>query len=213
MNLILMGAPGAGKGTQAEKIEAQYGIPAVSTGEILRGAISAGTELGKTAKSYMDAGQLVPDDIVIGIIKEHLATDACKNGFILDGFPRSIPQAEALEALGVKIDVVLSIEVPDEKIVERMSGRRVCPSCGASYHTAYIPPKTADVCDKCGNGLIIRPDDKPETVLNRLATFHAQTEPLKAFYAERGLLRTVVGQEKVEDTTALVFAALQPEQA
>ena len=194
MNLILMGAPGAGKGTQAERIQTRYGIPAVSTGEILRGAISAGTELGMTAKSFMDAGQLVPDEIVIGIIKEHLATDACKNGFILDGFPRSIPQAEALEALGVKIDVVLSIEVPDEKIVERMSGRRVCPKCGASYHTAYIPPKTADVCDKCGSGLIIRPDDKPETVLNRLSTFHAQTEPLKAFYAERGLLRTVVGQ-------------------
>jgi len=209
MNLILMGAPGAGKGTQAERIQARYGIPAVSTGEILRGAISAGTELGKTAKSFMDAGQLVPDEIVIGIIKEHLASDACKNGFILDGFPRSIPQAEALEALGVKIDVVLSIEVPDEKIVERMSGRRVCPKCGASYHTAYIPPKTADVCDKCGNGLIIRPDDKPETVLNRLSTFHAQTEPLKAFYAERGLLRTVVGQEEVADTTALVFAALE----
>ena len=209
MNLILMGAPGAGKGTQAERIQARYGIPAVSTGEILRGAISAGTELCKTAKSFMDAGQLVPDEIVIGIIKEHLASDACKNGFILDGFPRSIPQAEALEALGVKIDVVLSIEVPDEKIVERMSGRRVCPKCGASYHTAYIPPKTADICDKCGNGLIIRPDDKPETVLNRLFTFHAQTEPLKVFYAERGLLRTVVGQEKVEDTTALVFAALE----
>lgn len=209
MNLILMGAPGAGKGTQAERIQTRYGIPAVSTGEILRGAISAGTELGMTAKSFMDAGQLVPDEIVIGIIKEHLATDACKNGFILDGFPRSIPQAEALEALGVKIDVVLSIEVPDEKIVERMSGRRVCPKCGASYHTAYIPPKTADVCDKCGSGLIIRPDDKPETVLNRLSTFHAQTEPLKAFYAERGLLRTVVGQEEVADTTALVFAALE----
>ncbi len=211
MNLILMGAPGAGKGTQAEKIAAQYQIPAVSTGEILRGAISAGTELGKTAKSYMDAGQLVPDDIVIGIVKEHLSSDACRNGFILDGFPRSIPQAQALEDLGVKIDVVLSIEVDDSIIVERMSGRRVCPSCGASYHTAYIPPKTADICDKCGTGLIIRKDDKPETVLNRLHTYHAQTEPLKAFYAERGLLRTVVGQEKVEDTTALVFAALQTE--
>lgn len=209
MNLILMGAPGAGKGTQAERIQARYGIPAVSTGEILRGAISAGTDLGRTAKSYMEAGQLVPDEIVIGIIKEHLSSDACAKGFILDGFPRSIPQAEALEALGVKIDVVLSIEVPDEKIVERMSGRRVCPKCGASYHTAYIPPKTEDVCDKCGTGLIIRPDDKPETVLNRLSTFHAQTEPLKAFYAERGLLRTVVGQEEVADTTALVFAALE----
>ncbi|MBR6708928.1 MAG: adenylate kinase [Clostridia bacterium] len=213
MNLILMGAPGAGKGTQAERIQERYGIPAVSTGEILRGAISAGTELGMTAKSYMDAGQLVPDELVIGIIKEYLNSDKCKNGFILDGFPRSIPQAEALEGLGVKIDCVLSIEVADETIVERMSGRRVCPKCGASYHVAYIPPKTADVCDKCGNGLIIRPDDKAETVLNRLNTYHAQTEPLKAFYAERGLLRTVEGQDKVEDTTALVFAALESKQA
>lgn len=213
MNLILMGAPGAGKGTQAAKIAARYGIPEVSTGEILRRAISAGTELGQTAKVYTSAGKLVPDDIVIGIVKEHLSSAECRNGFVLDGFPRSIPQAEALEALGVKIDAVLSIEVPDEVIVERMSGRRVCPHCGASYHVAYIPPKTADVCDKCENGLVIREDDKAETVLNRLATYHAQTEPLKAFYAERGLLRTVIGQEKVEDTTALVFAALQSEQA
>ena len=207
MNLILMGAPGAGKGTQSEKISEKWGIPAISTGDMLRAAIKAGTELGKTAKSYMDEGKLVPDEIVIGIIKEHLATDACKNGFILDGFPRSIPQAEALDAMGVKIDAVLSIEVADEKIVERMSGRRVC-SCGASYHTAYKPSKKDGICDKCGAELYIRKDDAPETVLSRLETYHTQTEPLKEFYAKKGLLITVEGQEEVADTTALVFEAL-----
>ncbi len=208
MNLILMGAPGAGKGTQSAKISEKYQIPAIATGDILRAAIKAGTELGKAAKSYIDAGQLVPDSVVIGIIKEYLASDACKNGFILDGFPRSIPQAEALDEMGVKIDVVLSIEVADEKIVERMSGRRVC-SCGASYHVVYNPPKTNDVCDKCGAALYVRADDAAETVKNRLATFHAQTEPLKDYYSEKGLLVTVEGQEEVADTTALVFRALQ----
>ena len=208
MNLILMGAPGAGKGTQSAKISEKYQIPAIATGDILRGAIKAGTELGMAAKSYIDAGQLVPDSVVIGIIKEYLASDACKNGFILDGFPRSIPQAEALDEMGVQIDVVLSIEVADEKIVERMSGRRVC-SCGASYHVAYNPPKQTDVCDKCGAALYIRADDAAETVKNRLATFHAQTEPLKGYYADKGLLVTVEGQEEVADTTALVFRALQ----
>ena len=207
MNLILMGAPGAGKGTQSAKISEKYNIPAIATGDILRAAIKAGTELGKAAKSYIDAGQLVPDSVVIGIIKEKIATDECKNGFILDGFPRSIPQAEALDELGIKIDVVLSIEVADEKIVERMSGRRVC-SCGASYHVAYNPPKTADVCDKCGAALYVRADDAAETVKNRLATFHAQTEPLKDFYQAKGILVTVEGQEEVADTTALVFKAL-----
>ena len=212
MNLILMGAPGAGKGTQSAKISEKYQIPAIATGDILRGAIKAGTELGLAAKSYIDAGQLVPDSVVIGIIKEYLASDACKNGFILDGFPRSIPQAEALDAMGVKIDVVLSIEVADEKIVERMSGRRVC-SCGASYHVAYNPPKTQDVCDKCGAALYVRADDAAETVKNRLVTFHEQTEPLKDFYAKKGILVTVEGQEEVADTTALVFKALQPFEA
>ena len=207
MNLILMGAPGAGKGTQSEKISEKWGIPAISTGDMLRAAIKAGTELGKTAKSYMDEGKLVPDEIVIGIIKEHLATDACKNGFILDGFPRSIPQAEALDAMGVKIDAVLSIEVADEKIVERMSGRRVC-TCGASYHIAYKPSKKDGICDKCGAELYIRKDDAPETVLSRLETYHTQTEPLKAFYANKGLLITVQGQEEVADTTRLTFEAL-----
>ena len=212
MNLILMGAPGAGKGTQSAKISEKYNIPAIATGDILRAAIKAGTELGKAAKSYIDAGKLVPDSVVIGIIKEYLASDACKNGFILDGFPRSIPQAEALDEMGVKIDVVLSIEVADDKNIERMSGRRVC-SCGASYHVVYNPPKTEDVCDKCGAALYVRADDAAETVKNRLETFHAQTEPLKEYYSKKGNLVTVEGQEEVADTTALVFAALKPFEA
>ena len=212
MNLILMGAPGAGKGTQSAKISEKYNIPAIATGDILRAAIKAGTELGLAAKSYIDAGKLVPDSVVIGIIKEKVATDECKNGFILDGFPRSIPQAEALDELGIKIDVVLSIEVADDKIVERMSGRRVCP-CGASYHVVYNPPKTADVCDKCGAALYVRADDAAETVKNRLTTFHAQTEPLKDFYQAKGILVTVEGQEEVADTTAKVFEALRPFEA
>lgn len=208
MKLIILGAPGAGKGTQSEKISAKYNIPAISTGEILRNAISCGTELGMNAKSYMEAGQLVPDDVVVGIIKEYLAKDECKNGFILDGFPRSIPQAEALDKMGVKIDVVLSIEVADERIVERMSGRRVCPTCGASYHVSYKPSSKEGVCDKCGAELIIRKDDAPETVKARLQTYHNQTEPLKGYYASKGILREVIGQEEVEDTTALTFATL-----
>ena len=208
MNLILMGAPGAGKGTQSERISTKWNIPAVSTGDMLRAAIREGSELGQTAKGYMDAGQLVPDDVVIGIIKEYLASDVCKNGFILDGFPRSIPQAEALETMGVKIDKVLNIEVKDEAIIERMSGRRVCSGCGASYHVKYNPSEKENVCDKCGKPLYIRDDDAADTVKKRLDTYHNQTEPLKAFYAERGLLVNVEGQDKVEDTTALVFAAL-----
>lgn len=208
MNLIMLGAPGAGKGTQAEKISEKYAIPTISTGEILRNAISEGTELGKTAKSYMDAGQLVPNEIVIGIIRDFLKQDSCKNGFILDGFPRSIPQAEALDAMGVKIDAVVSIEVADEKIVERMSGRRVCPTCGASYHILYKPSEKEGVCTKCGADLIIRKDDNPDTVLARLHTYHEQTEPLKSYYANKGILIEIEGQEEVADTTALTFAAL-----
>lgn len=212
MNMILLGAPGAGKGTQSAKISEKYHIPAIATGDILRGAIKNGTELGLAAKSYIEAGKLVPDEVVIGIIREYLATDACKNGFILDGFPRSIPQAEALDAMGVRIDVVLNLEVEDEKIVERMSGRRVC-SCGASYHVAHNPPKKEGVCDKCGEALYVRADDAAETVQNRLATFHAQTEPLKEYYSKKGILVTVQGQEDVADTTALVFEALRPFEA
>ena len=208
MNLILMGAPGAGKGTQAEIISEKFQIPAISTGEILRAAIKAGTELGKTAQSFMDSGNLVPDEVVIGIIKEHLSSDACKNGFILDGFPRSVAQAEALESFGVKIDAVLAIEVEDERIVARMGGRRVCPACGASYHVSYNPPAKEGICDKCFAELIIRKDDAAETVRNRLVTYHNQTEPLKAFYAERGLLIVVEGQEELDDTTCLVSEAL-----
>ncbi len=208
MNLILLGAPGAGKGTQSANISSKYNIPAVSTGDMLRAAVKAGTKLGLSAKEYMDAGKLVPDEVVVGIVKDHLSTEACKNGFILDGFPRTIPQAEALEAMGVKIDVVLSIEVPDEKIIARMSGRRVC-TCGASYHVEYIKPAVDGICDKCGGKLYIREDDREETVANRLKTYHAQTEPLKDFYAERGNLVCVEGQEEVADTSALVLKALQ----
>lgn len=208
MKLILLGAPGAGKGTQAEKISEKYGIPSVSTGEILRAAIKENTALGQEAKSYMDRGALVPDAVVIGIIKEYLSSDKCANGFILDGFPRSIPQAEALDAMGVSIDAVLDIEVEDAKIVERMSGRRVCPVCGATHHVVYNPPKKEGICDKCMAELIIRKDDAPETVLSRLETYHSITEPLKDYYSKKGNLVIVEGQEKVEDTTKLVTEAL-----
>ena len=208
MNLILMGAPGAGKGTQSEKISEKWNIPAISTGDMLRAAIREENELGKIAKTYIDDGKLVPDEVVIGIIRDYLSSEKCKNGFILDGFPRSIPQAEALEKMGVKIDAVLSIEVADEAIVARMSGRRLCSGCGVSYHVEFNPSKIDGVCDKCGKSLYIRDDDAPETVKKRLETYHEQTEPLKAFYAERDLLLTVEGQDKIEDTTALVYKAL-----
>ena len=213
MNLILMGAPGAGKGTQSAKISEKWNIPAVSTGDMLRAAVKEGTEMGLKAKAFMDAGQLVPDEVVIGIIKDYLSSDKCKKGFILDGFPRSIPQAEALDAMGVKIDAALSIEVADEKIVERMSGRRICSSCGASYHVVYNPPKTADVCDACAASLYTRADDAAETVLNRLDTYHKITEPLKDYYSAKGVLVCVEGQEKVEDTTAMVMEALSKVEA
>ena len=208
MNLILMGAPGAGKGTQSANISEKWNIPALSTGDMLRGAIKAGTELGMKAKSYMDAGNLVPDELVIDIIKEYIGSDKCKNGFILDGFPRSIPQAEALDAMGVKIDLVLSLEVPDEKIIERMSGRRICSKCGASYHIVYKPSKAENICDVCGADLYTRADDAQETVLNRLNTYHAITEPLKEYYAKKGNLVCVKGMEKVEDTSAAVVDAI-----
>ena len=209
MKLILLGAPGAGKGTQAEKIVEKYGIPAVSTGNIIRAALKAGTEMGLKAKSFMDAGQLVPDDVVIGIIKDRLKEKDCENGFILDGFPRTIPQAQALEDMGVDIDKVLDIEVPDEKITARMSGRRVCSKCANSYHLLYKKPKTEGVCDACGGELIQRKDDAPETVQARLKEYHEMTEPLKDFYKKLGTLVIVEGQEEVADTTALVFKALE----
>lgn len=209
MKLILLGAPGAGKGTQAEKICEKLSIPAISTGNIIREALKNGTEMGLKAKSFIDAGQLVPDDVVIGIIKDRLAQNDCANGFILDGFPRTIPQAEALDEMGVEIDKVIDIEVPDEKITERMSGRRVCKECGASYHLVYKKPEKEGVCNLCGGELVQRKDDHPDTVLDRLKVYHEQTEPLKDFYAKKGKLRIVEGQEKVEDTTAATFHALE----
>jgi adenylate kinase len=209
MKLILLGAPGAGKGTQAEKIVEKYGIPAISTGNIIRAALKEGTEMGLKAKSYMEAGQLVPDEVVIGIIQDRLKEDDCKNGFILDGFPRTIPQAQALEDMGVDIDKVLDIEVSDDAITKRMSGRRVCSKCANSYHLEYKKPQVDGVCDACGGELIQRKDDAPETVQARLAEYHEMTEPLKDFYQGLNKLVIVQGQEEVADTTALVFAALE----
>lgn len=209
MKLILLGAPGAGKGTQAGIISDKYNIPTISTGNIIRAALKNGTEMGLKAKSYIDAGNLVPDDVVIGIIKERLSESDCANGYILDGFPRTIPQAEALDSLGFAIDAALSIEVADEEIVKRMSGRRVCEKCGASYHTEYKKPAKDGVCNLCDGALVIRKDDEPETVKNRLNVYHEQTEPLKDYYRSCGKLLTVEGQDKVEDTTRLVLAALE----
>ena len=209
MKLILLGAPGAGKGTQAEIISEKYNIPTISTGNIIRAALKNGTEMGLKAKSYIDAGELVPDNVVIGIIKERLSEADCKEGYILDGFPRTIPQAVALDDMGFVIDAALSIEVDDSEIVKRMSGRRVCEKCGASYHTEFKPPKVEGVCDVCGKELVIRKDDEPETVKNRLNVYHEQTEPLKDFYKGCGKLIIVEGQDKVEDTTRLVLEALE----
>ena len=209
MKLILLGAPGAGKGTQAEVISEKLAIPAISTGNIIREALANGTEMGLKAKSFIDAGQLVPDDVVIGIIKERLAKDDCAAGFILDGFPRTIPQAEALDTMGVSIDRVISIEVADEKIAARMSGRRVCKACGASYHLEYKKPAVDGVCNACGGELIQRKDDHPDTVLDRLHVYHEQTEPLKGYYEKKRILRIVEGQEEVADTTALTPKALE----
>ena len=208
MNLILMGAPGAGKGTQAEKISEKWNIPTISTGDVLRTAIREGSELGKIAEKYINDGNFVPDEIVIGIINDYLSSEKCKNGFILDGFPRSISQAEALDKMGVKIDAVLSLEVDDEKIVSRLGGRRLCSGCGVSYHVEYDPSKVDGVCDKCGKPLYVREDDAPQTVKKRLETYHAQTEPLKKFYTDKGLLVAVCGQDMIEETTELVFKAL-----
>lgn len=208
MNLILMGAPGAGKGTQSEFISEKFKIPAISTGDILRHAMKNETELGKMAKSYIEAGALVPDEVVIGIIKDHLSGDACKNGFILDGFPRSIPQAEALDKMGVKIDAVVTFEVPDEIIVDRMSKRRMCPDCGASYHLDFKPSKDNKTCDKCGAELYTRKDDAPETVLARLQNYHAQTEPLEDFYENKGILKRINGVGKVEEISKMTLEAL-----
>lgn len=209
MNIILLGAPGAGKGTQAEVICDRLNIPTISTGNIIREALKNGTEMGLKAKSFMDAGQLVPDEVVIGIIKERLAKDDCQNGFILDGFPRTIPQAEALDKMGIVIDKVIDIEVADEAIMKRMSGRRVCEKCGASYHIEYKLPAKEGVCDSCAGALVQRKDDHPDTVRARLEVYHNETEPLKGYYEKQGKLTVVEGQSTVESTTALIMKAIE----
>ncbi len=209
MRLILLGAPGAGKGTQAERISKAYNIPTISTGNLLRAAVAAGSELGVKAKAFMENGSLVPDELVVNLLKERLTQADCEGGFILDGFPRNLQQAKTLDEMGVEIDKVLSLEVDDEEIVARLSGRRVCLTCGATYHIEHMPPKKEDICDKCGEKLIVRDDDKTETVMKRLDTFHIQTEPLKEYYLATGKLKIVIGQENVEDTAAETMKALQ----
>ena len=208
MKLILLGAPGAGKGTQADIFSKLCGIPTISTGNILRAAVKAGTPTGLKAKAFMESGGLVPDDVIMGIMKDRLAEPDCQAGYILDGVPRTIGQAEAMEAFGIEIDCALSIEVSDETIIDRMSGRRTCPACGASFHVKNAPPKVEGKCDACGADLVIRADDTPETVKARLDTYHQQTEPLKAFYEARGKLRSVDNQPTIEATTEVIKAAL-----
>lgn len=209
MNIIFLGAPGAGKGTQAEIVSKKLSIPTVSTGNIIRAALKDETEMGLKAKEYIEAGKLVPDDVVIGIIKDRLSESDCAKGFILDGFPRTIPQAKALDDMGIVVDKVIDIEVADENIAKRMSGRRVCKSCGSSYHTEYKKPAKEGVCNACGGELVRRKDDAPETVLERLKVYHEETEPLKEYYASKGKLVIVEGQEEVSDTTALTLKALE----
>lgn len=215
MRLVLLGAPGAGKGTQAVILSEKLNIPHISTGDIFRNNIKNKTELGKKAEEYITKGLLVPDEITVDLMKDRLKEDDCKNGFILDGFPRNIAQAEALDKylneMGVKLDCALNIHVDDEEIIERISGRRVCQNCGKSYHVKYNPPAVNGECDDCKSELIQRDDDKEETVIKRLETYHKQTEPLIEYYQKKGLLKTVIGQEKVEDTTREVMKALELE--
>ena len=209
MNIIMLGAPGAGKGTQAAVLCEHFGIPTISTGNMIREALENGTEMGLKAKSYMDDGKLVPDEVVIGIVKERLGEDDCKKGFILDGFPRTIPQAEALDNMGVDIQYVINIDVPDESIIKRMSGRRVCEKCGRPYHTESLKPQVEGVCDDCGGTLVQRKDDHPDTVLARLDVYHKETEPLADYYRKQGKLVNVEGQNTVADTTAAVLKAIE----
>lgn len=209
MKIILLGAPGAGKGTQAEKISEALNIPQISTGNIIREALKSGSEVGLKAKEFIESGKLVPDEVVIDIIKDRIAKDDCVNGFILDGFPRTIAQAEALDKMGISIDRVLDINVADETIAARLSGRRVCEACGSSYHMEFKKPAKDGVCDKCGGTLIQRKDDHPDTVADRLKVYHEQTEPLKEYYKKTGKLRVVEGQDSVEQTTYLTFCALE----
>lgn len=212
MKIIMLGAPGAGKGTQAKMIAEKYGIPHISTGDIFRANIKNGTELGKKAKSYMDQGQLVPDELTLGLIMDRFKEDDCKNGYVLDGFPRTIPQAEALDAAlkanGEKIDFAIDVDVPDENIVKRMGGRRACVNCGATYHIVYSPTKVEGKCDKCGEDLIVRDDDKPETVLSRLEVYHNQTQPLIDYYNEQGVLKTVDGTVDMKDVFDAIIKIL-----
>ena len=209
MNIIMLGAPGAGKGTQAAVLCEHFGIPTISTGNMIREALKNGTEMGLKAKSYMDDGKLVPDEVVIGIVKERLGEDDCKKGFILDGFPRTIPQAEALDAMGVEIQYVINIDVADETITRRMSGRRVCENCGRPYHIESLKPQKDGVCDDCGGTLVQRKDDHPDTVLARLDVYHKETEPLADYYKKQGKLVNVAGQNTVADTTAAVLKAIE----
>ncbi|MEE1060309.1 MAG: adenylate kinase [Ruminococcus sp.] len=209
MNIIMLGAPGAGKGTQAAVLCEHFGIPTISTGNMIREALKNGTEMGLKAKSFMDEGKLVPDEVVIGIVKERLSMDDCKNGFILDGFPRTIPQAEALDEMGVNIEHVINIEIEDEKIVNRMSGRRVCEGCGKPYHLKNLPPKVEGVCDDCQGTLVQRKDDHPDTVLARLDVYHKETEPLVAYYEKQGKLVNVAGYDDVETTFNLILKAIE----
>ena len=203
MKIIMLGAPGAGKGTQAKKIASKYSIPHISTGDIFRANIKNGTELGKKAKTYMDQGLLVPDELVVDLVVDRVAADDCANGYVLDGFPRTIPQAEALDAalekIGEAMDYAINVEVPDENIVKRMSGRRACVACGATYHIEHIPPKTEGICDTCGKELILRDDDKPETVLKRLNVYHEQTQPLIDYYTGKGILKEVDGTKDMSE--------------
>ena len=208
MNLILLGAPGAGKGTQAEILCEKLGIPSISTGNILRAAIRDGTATGLKAKSYMDAGRLVPDEVIIGIIGERLSQPDCAKGAILDGVPRTIGQAEAIEKAGIQIDAVVAIEISEEEILRRMSGRRVCEACGSSYNVEAVPPRVEGVCDNCGGKLIQRKDDTPETVRERLKVYHTETEPLVDFYRRRGLLRSVQSADTKDETTRAILKAL-----
>ena len=208
MKLILLGPPGAGKGTQADILSKRLAIPTISTGNILRAAVKNGTPVGLKAKEYMDAGKLVPDEVIIGVISERLAEADCQKGYILDGVPRTIPQAEALEKAGIVFDAVVSIEIPDQEIVDRMAGRRVCTACGAPFHVKNMPPKTEGVCDNCGGKLEARADDKPEVVRDRLAVYHKETAPLKDFYGERKLLKNVDNQPTVAATTTAILDAL-----
>ena len=212
MKIIMLGAPGAGKGTQAKMIAEKYGIPHISTGDIFRYNIKNGTELGKEAKKYMDQGLLVPDELTVKILLDRVAKDDCKSGYVLDGFPRTIPQAEVLEEaltkLGDRIDYAINVEVPDENIVKRMGGRRACVNCGATYHIEHVPPKKEGICDNCGSELILRDDDKPETVKNRLSVYHKQTQPLIDFYNGKGVLRTVDGTVDMKDVFNAIVAIL-----